>query len=300
MKKRRVIILGGNTDQLKFIDEIKKQGFYTILCDKNNDCIAKEKADEFYNIGYDDKKKLIFFANKIQLTERDFLFTAASQFAYVGISLLSELVNLGLPNAEIIENCLDKNKFYKLFESNGIKIPKTEYLENKNQLLKLFDSINNKDFYFLKSDFSKNPNYIYRINKVNFSNTKINWIKDRYFRKYYIFQKEFKGKNLRINIFNGRYNIFNFENSELAILNKYQLELFNKKIFPKLSFFVEKFNLNKYLTKFDLIIDKNNWCALDIGLDTPSRMMNFYKKQNINFEKYYVDYYLRGICKFPL
>ena len=53
-------------------------------------------------------------------------------------------VNLFLPKEETIENCVDKQKSYEIWNKSGIKVAKTILLNNENDLKKAFDELGSK------------------------------------------------------------------------------------------------------------------------------------------------------------
>jgi hypothetical protein len=284
--------LGGNDDQVPYIDEIKKRGFIIYLTDQNENAPGKKYANEFFKIGYDNFEEIIKLLKKINFKNTDKIFTASSQFAHLAMSRVAKIYNIKYPNIETIEMCLDKAKFYEAFVNCNLNVPK--YFKVKN-FLSLKNTLNELDAknYYLKSDMSKNPNYVYKINKKNFLEKKIFWGKDRYLDQYYILQEEFLGENLRVNIFKNDYNVFEFFSSKLVTeQKKKQLEKLN--IIEKLKKFLKVHCLSDWLIKFDIIIANNNWCVLDIGLDPPMRMKKLYDSNGLNFASFYVDQYIEN------
>ena len=54
-----------------------------------------------------------------------------------------------------------------------------------------------------------------------------------------------------------------------------------------------------WLVKFDVILNGEKYVVLDIGIDPPFRMRVESKKQNINFERLYLNHYLQGHIEYP-
>jgi hypothetical protein len=53
-------------------------------------------------------------------------------------------VKLFLPDSETIENCVDKEKSYRIWKSNGVRVPETMLLNTENDLKKAFSTIGSK------------------------------------------------------------------------------------------------------------------------------------------------------------
>ena len=157
----------------------------------------------------------------------------------------------------------------------------------------------NKSNWYLKSDFGKSPNYIYKVNKKNILNTNIFWGKDRYLSDCYLLQPEFEGKHLRVNIFENSYCIFDHSDNQLIddpiIINRIK-EFY---ILQKLVEIQKIFTFEKLICKFDVILNNNKWVVIDIGIDPPSRIKNLYLKNNINFHKLFVQIMFGGNVKLP-
>lgn len=294
INKDAVIVLGGNLDQLPYIKELKKLGFYILLTDLNQDCPGKIYADDFGNIGYEDVDKLLAF-----IDERDFkkdvkVFTASAQFSYIGASSIANHLGLEYPSLSTIEMCLDKTKFYKEFESEHIPIPETHFVRTRKSLDEVLKKIDCGQFFYLKSDFSKNPDYVYRFKAVD-DREHVFWGSDRYLRDTYILQPEFIGSHVRLNLFDGNFNLFDFKNNglldvELDICNIQKLN-----VIEILDGFTRRYNLNSFLVKFDIVVSNDSWVVLDIGLDPPSRMKLYADEHGIDFTKFYVNFLINRL-----
>ena len=57
--------------------------------------------------------------------------------------------------------------------------------------------------------------------------------------------------------------------------------------------------MESWLLKFDLIINKDSYVALDVGMEPPMRMLNFAKSQSVNFESHYIDQYIFKNISYP-
>ena len=288
--KSFIIFLGGNFKQLPYLKNLKKK-YKIILIDKNINCPGKKYSDIFFKSSYMDKNKL----NKIYLKIRKYkinnIFTASSHFAHIGCSFLAKKFNLSYPKEKNIKICLDKKLFYPFFKKNKINIPKTYLIKNKIELRKRLQKIDENKNFFLKSDYSKNPNYVYYGSPIRLAMKNINWKKDQFFQKKYILQEKFTGKNLRVNIYKKKFEIYNFYTGAKIDIKKIP-EIKKFKIIEKFQNLVKNLKMSNWLLKFDLILNKKEYVALDIGLSPPNRMKSYWEKNNKNFINFYINLYI--------
>lgn len=236
-QKQKVLVLGGNTDQLPYIQELKRRGFWLGLTDINEFAPARNYADKFAAIGYEDSEKLLDFAFDIGLSAGDYIFTAASQFAHLSSAKVAEGCGIAYPTHKTMEMCLDKSKYYSEFQCYGIPIPVTSYIRNINELKSTIQKLGAKKTYYLKSDYSKNPKYVYSFGGESLAEQSFFWGRDRYLRDCYILQEEVKGRHLRLNLFPGGYTAFNFNDSSFIPLEEAEIIFGEKKIIEKLRYF---------------------------------------------------------------
>ena len=293
---KKALCLGLNLNQIPYIEEIKQMGFYIIGTDLNEKSPGIKLVDKFYKCGYDNYDLLIEVGEKEKFTSKDKVFTASAQFAHLGAAYFANNFNINYPKLDDIKLCLDKTLFYTYFEKNDISIPKTWYLTKKEELDNILKTQLKNSSFYLKSDNSKNPNYIYKFTKKNYNDIDINWKKDRYFQKYYILQEEFFGEHIRLNIFGDKFSVYFFDAKKINNDKSYQISLVkNSKVLNKLKSLIEKLNIQNWLIKFDVIINKDfDFVVLDIGIDPPYRMLKDYQNSNLDFKKSYCQLYLNG------
>ena len=177
----------------------------------NGDAPGRHLAHEFVQVSYTEIEKLAIKVKNVGLTSLDKVFTASSQSAQLAASRIAHDHNISYPSFRNIQACIDKKETYELFANHKISIPKTQYIFDKISLVETFKNLNEKNIYYLKSDFSKNPKYIYFGNKDQILNKKINWTKDQFFQKAYILQECFQGHGIRINLYGDNFEIYDFE-----------------------------------------------------------------------------------------
>ena len=206
-------------------------------------------VDLYINHGYDDYHEIkTFFSSNVDIKPKA-VFTAAAQFSQVLASKLAKLYDLQYPSEDLIQIILNKRQFYKFFSQHGLPIPPTSYYSCKKELEIFLDNSPKEQRYYVKSDFSKNPKYVYFGTAKKLYKTQMNWDADTYFRSCYIVQPEILGPSLRINIIGTESEVYDF-NSGLELL---LLDQNVSKIVTQLRTFCETVGLVGWVVKFDVI-----------------------------------------------
>jgi hypothetical protein len=294
---KKILFLGCNSNQLPYLKILKKMNFYLIGIDKNSNAPGLEFCDKCYNVGYDNYEKLIEIGKREKFSKYDNVFTASAQFANYSAALFAEFFQISYPKPEKVQFCLDKVSYYKYFLKNNIPLPKTHFIKKESEL-KSYIKNNPSQWYYLKSDYSKNPNYVYRIHSKSVDFSKIFWGKDRYLRNYYILQEECPGVSLRLNLYGSRFNVINFNNG--LFTSDYKNELKKFKVIEVLKELIKFLGMNNWLIKFDIILNSKGFVLLDIGMDPPSRMLKKCIENNINFHQFYLEQYLNNQINYPI
>ncbi len=296
--KNNLLFLGCNHSQVPYLKILKEKDWNIIGVDLNSNSPGKDLCDSFYNVGYDNLNKLIEVGEKEGFTKEDKVFTAAAQFAQKGAAHFAKYFNIPYASEKSIDLCLDKAAYYDYFQQNNIPIPRTWYIKKEDELKELLSSMDRSKWYYFKSDFSKNPNYVYRINASDVPFDKIFWGRDRYLREFYILQEEFSGVSLRINVYGDRFNVFDFLTGELT--KKYHKHIEELGVLSTLKNFMIGIGLQDWLIKFDIILQDEKYVVLDVGMDPPFRMNKESERQGFNFAKHYIEQYLFGNVNYPL
>jgi hypothetical protein len=296
---KKILFLGCNYDQIPYLLSLKKKELYIIGIDKNENAPGKEFCNSFYNVGYEDLESIIKIGDIEKFTSEDYVFTAAAQFSHKAAAHFSEQFDIVYPSEDTIDICLDKIKFYSKFGDLGISYPKTLFIEDSNDFIRKTKTLDRSKNYYLKSDFSKNPNYVYKLNLDDMDIDSIFWGKDRYLREMYVLQEEVIGRSLRINMYGDRYNVYDFYKSiKEGDLIKDQLEKIG--LIESLQKYITTLGLDNWLIKFDVILNDAGYAVLDVGLDPPYRMVTYANKNTIDFASLYVDQYLMNTIRYPI
>lgn len=291
----QIVFIGLNYDQVPYLKILKELDYFIIGIDKNENAPGVSLVDIFINNGYNEYQEIEKKILKDKRIKPEAIFSAAAQFSHVIASKLAYLYDLNYPNLDFIEKVLDKAKFYNLFLDYGLPIPETSYIFSKDEMNSILHANTNdvskfnKRFY-IKSDYSKNPKYIYSGTSEDLLKIEMNWKIDTHFRACYIMQPEVPGPSLRVNIFGDDFEVYDFNTGkEITTVSKNIDNIINE-----LTMFCENLSLNNWIIKFDVIDTGNSFVTLDIGIDPPSRMHAKYTKAGMNFEKFYLNKYLNA------
>lgn len=291
----KVLFIGCNFRQLPYLKYLSSLGFKIIGTDRNQDAPGKNFCHKFYQVSYTEEYSFLQIGIKEKFSKEDKVFTASSQFANLVASIFAKKFGINYTSEENIRTILDKTKFYKIFQEKGIPFPKTLYIDSPNKLMKELTDINSN--YYLKSDYSKNPKYVYKLEPPFNNLEKIFWGSDQYLRNYYILQKEFIGRHLRVNIYNNNFIIFDFHTNQ--ILNEVTPKFKNLNIISPLKDLINFLDLARWVVKFDIILSDTAYVVLDIGIDPPSRLRDKITGMGFDFAKLFVDHQLFGEVNYP-
>ncbi len=128
----KALVLAGGFPQIALIKELKARKIKVLLADYNSNPVAKEHADEFYQISTLDVGAITELAKESGV---DFLITACTDQALLTIAKVSE--DLNLPCYIDYETALNvTNKLYmkKVFEKAGIPTAKHIIVENIGEI----------------------------------------------------------------------------------------------------------------------------------------------------------------------
>jgi len=281
--------------QVPYLKEIKKLGYFIVGTDINKSAPGKKFTNKFYTVGYEDKQDLVEVGKKENFSEKDLVFTAASQFAHIGAAHFATYFGINYIPEATVEVCLDKMKFYKILNQNGVPSPKTHYCFSKQEIEKIVTKNRSKNYY-IKSDYGKSPWYVYYVKNTKLP--EINFKKDRYLRNGYIVQEEVIGRHIRVNSFCGKF-IYFVHKSEKMFYCVDILEHSQPKIEKMLRELTKKLYLEDRFVKFDLILNKDSYYILDVGIDPPQRFKVLCNYLNGKFAKNYSLHCLGMKYKYP-
>lgn len=285
---KAVIFIGLNNSQIPYLISIKELGYYVIGIDGNCFAPGVPMVDMYIPYKYNEYEAIeqTLITKGVQAVSG--VFTASAQFSHVLASRLANIYELRYPSENLIKTILDKSAFYPLFSEKGLPIPETSYVYTRKDLdieLKRFPEDTRL---YIKSDFSKNPKYVYSGTAKQLQLDEINWKIDTHFRRCYVVQPEIPGTDLRINIGKDISEVYIFPSSVKLTRHTDNIN----HIIEQLRVFCEEINLQDWIVKFDVIDTHMSFVVLDIGIDPPVRMMKNYMQNKQNFARFYVRRYL--------
>ena len=129
---RKMLLLGGSSQQVVAIEAAKKIGLFTILCDYLPDNPGQYYADKFYQTSTTDKKSILEIAKKESI---DYIIAYASDPAAPTAAFVAE--NLGLPTNpyKAVETLCNKDMFRNFLHSHGFNTPRAKGFNNIDEAL---------------------------------------------------------------------------------------------------------------------------------------------------------------------
>ncbi len=122
------MLLGGSPQQIAAIENAKKLGFYTVLCDYLPDNPGRNFADRFYLESTTDMEKMLEIAKKEEI---DGIIAYASDPAAPTAAYVSEAMGLHTNPYTSVDILCNKDKFRKFLSENGFAVPKAGGFSDK-------------------------------------------------------------------------------------------------------------------------------------------------------------------------
>ncbi|TFB09342.1 hypothetical protein E3V08_00430 [Candidatus Atribacteria bacterium MT.SAG.1] len=288
---KKLLFLGCNYAQIPYLKIAKDKGYYVVGTDINQNAPGIKYLDKYYSVGYESVDKLIELGNRERFSSCDKVFTASSQFAYIGASIFAENFNIPFLDPKAVDICLDKIKLYELFIKQNLDVPEWMVFDNNK-----INNINKKwKVFYLKSDYGKSPNYCYRVKDNTIP--KLPQKYDRYFRKYFIAQEDILGNHFRINWIKDDSFCF-FKVSDRIALPVYFIDL-GGEVCKNMNNLIYKLGFQNHLVKFDVIYTEEKCYFIDIGLEPPMRLRLYLQYLGYNFDKIYFEHIVEYNLNYP-
>lgn len=120
---KKILLLGGSTQQIPAIEYAKKQGYYTVLCDYLSDNPGQYHADKFYCVSTTDKEAILEVAQKEEI---DGVVAYASDPAAPTAAYVGNMLNLPSNPYESVLILSRKDLFRKFLKENRFNCPMAE------------------------------------------------------------------------------------------------------------------------------------------------------------------------------
>lgn len=134
---KKIMFLGGSTQQIPAIKYAKEQGYYTILCDYLPDNPGQYVSDEFYCESTTDKEAILEVAKKNNI---DGIVAYASDPAAPTAAYVGEKLNLPSNPYESVLILSKKDLFRKFLKENGFNCPRAKSFTNIEDAYKELES----------------------------------------------------------------------------------------------------------------------------------------------------------------
>lgn len=124
---KKILLLGGSTQQVPPIEYAKSKGYYTILCDYLPDNPGQLYADKYYCVSTTDKAAILDVARSERI---DGILAYASDPAAPTAAYVAEQLGLPTNPYKSVSVLADKEKFRTFLSENGFKTPRAEGFAN--------------------------------------------------------------------------------------------------------------------------------------------------------------------------
>jgi len=123
IKLKKILLLGGSTQQIPAIEYANKAGYYTVLCDYLPDNPGQKYANKFYCVSTTDKEAVLKVAEKEKI---DGIVAYASDPAAPTAAYVAEKLGLPTNPYNSVELLTNKDKYRLFLENNNFCTPKAK------------------------------------------------------------------------------------------------------------------------------------------------------------------------------
>lgn len=126
---KKILLLGGSSQQIIAIETAKRHGYYTVLCDYLSDNPGQYYADKFYLVSTTDKETVL----KVAMDEKiDGVLAYASDPAAPTAAYIAEKMGLPTNPYESVATLCNKDRFREFLRNNGFNCPFAKGYSEKN------------------------------------------------------------------------------------------------------------------------------------------------------------------------
>ena len=120
---KKLLMLGGSTQQIPIIKRAKEMGIYVITCDYSPENPGHKYADEYHNISTTNLEGVLALASKLNI---DGIVAYASDPAAPTAAYVAEKLSLPGNPYESVKLLTEKDLFRKFLKENGLNCPKAQ------------------------------------------------------------------------------------------------------------------------------------------------------------------------------
>ena len=129
---KKMLLLGGSSQQVIAIETAKRLGLYTVLCDYLSDNPGQFYADKFYQESTTDKEKILQIAQDEKI---DYIIAYASDPAAPTAAYVAEKMGLPTNPYTAVETLCNKDLFREFLSTHGFNTPRAVGFTSKEKAL---------------------------------------------------------------------------------------------------------------------------------------------------------------------
>lgn len=265
---KKVLLLGGSSEQVIAIKYAKEQGYYTILCDYLIDNPGQYYCDEYHCVSTTDKDAVLEIARQKNI---DGIVAYSSEVATATAAYVANKLNLPSNPYESVLILSNKNLFRDFLKNNGFNTPKAKsfhsIIEAKEALIEFQFPVMVKP---VDSTGSKGISRIYSVEEFNraFENAQSKSKQKMVIIEEYIDMAHECTIGGDLIVLNGKIVYFGFlngyrdidENSFVPTGNSYPISIEEKKLDSvrnELQKVIDLLNINMGVLNLDVVFDQN-------------------------------------------
>lgn len=126
---KKILLLGGSSQQVVAIETAKQLGLYTVLCDYLPDNPGQYHVDKFYQVSTTDKEAILKVAQDEQV---DYIIAYASDPAAPTAAYVAEKLGLPTNPYKAVETLCNKDLFRKFLATHGFNTPRAAGFTSKD------------------------------------------------------------------------------------------------------------------------------------------------------------------------
>ncbi|WP_448782204.1 ATP-grasp domain-containing protein [Blautia sp.] len=127
---KKIMILGGGSNQIGLLKAARNCRYIVILCDKNPNCVGRSLSDSFYEVDTIDSEKLL----KIAIKEKINGVISNSEAIMENVAIIASELGLRGNSRESISILNSKEMFRDFQQEIGLYAPKHAIVENIDEL----------------------------------------------------------------------------------------------------------------------------------------------------------------------
>ena len=129
---KKILLLGGSSQQVIAIETSKRLGLYTILCDYLSNNPGQYHADKFYQESTTDKNKILQIARDERI---DYIIAYASDPAAPTAAYVAEQMKLPTNPYKAVDTLCNKDLFREFLSTHGFNTPRAVGFKSKEEAI---------------------------------------------------------------------------------------------------------------------------------------------------------------------